>query len=400
MPATIKPLIINIITASTSKETALRLFKSIKSTLPNYHFEFYLLLFSEKYYHTEIEFPMEIFSIEKTPLPIGITRNICQGHLQKKMRSNKGIGMILDDDLIWTQPQDIFTDLLKSLLKCSCDMAFMGLAGDAPIPNEYTRASPTLDILIAISKQNINEKTISIKNYINQFNFKITNNPIQNSHHDYYSFSKNDFSLAPVDIHDYDWDKLILNLYLGKTTTRNVFNHKEIQPSDGRERGGATLVFNANILDIKNPVYHFGKWTSRRSDMLMAKEAFNLGYKLFTTPVTLCHDRKDSIDGNSPNKILGDIIGYALVESCIGLRFEVDCFSKKIAERITKTKTIVLHTTKQIELIIDWLESSKSYSGREIEKLRLIIEMNKKLISELTTAENFDFTSHLKLQII
>jgi hypothetical protein len=395
MPLTAQTLIINVVTASVSKKTALRLFKSITSTLPNYQFEFSLLLFAEKDTDPEIKFPMEIFCFEKIPFPIGITRNICQDHLQKKMRSNKGIGMVLDDDLTWTQPQDKFTALLKSLLERSCDMAFMGLAGDAPIPNEYTRASPTLDLLFAISRQDCGEKTISVRNYIKQFNWKITSDPLQYSHHDYYSFSKNNFALTQVDLNDFDWEKFILNLYLGKTTTRNVFNHKAIQSSDGRERGGATIVFNPNILDIKNPVYRFGKWTSRRSDMLMAKEASHFGYQLFTTPVTLSHDRRDSIDGHSPDKILGDIIGYALVESRRDLRFDATAFSHAIINRIIKTKTIILHTNQQVELILDWLISSKAYLGNEIEKLLLIIEMNNNLISELVIAENFNFNSLL-----
>ena len=147
---------LNFVITTVEPKNINRLLLSIQQKLSSFEISIAILLIGKATFQKINSFQFRIKVIKKINHYVSITetRNLCQQYLQKEMQARGGIGLILDDDLIWTSQEIVFLKLLEELNHKKCDMAFCALSGDPPIPKEYIRASPLLDLLLSIQKSN------------------------------------------------------------------------------------------------------------------------------------------------------------------------------------------------------------------------------------------------------
>ena len=375
--------ILNIVLTTSEPEVASRMLKSIREKLPNYSI-FVSILFIGQDTKVDIHtFPLPVTSIGtyKEYLSIADSRNICQLRLQEMMKAVGGIGMVLDDDLKWVMSEVEFSALCDQLVDQDCDMAFCAIEGDAPVPKEYTRASPLLDVLLAVASTY--HSSSDLNKYIQSVGSSLSLIDEPNRHHDFYSFHINNFKRVGLSLNDINWDEFIGRLFYGKVTTREIVTPKVISGATGRERGGATIIFNPAALDFKNRSYDFFGINSRRSDMLMATDAYNSGFRLFNTPAVFKHNRVESFDSHDSRKLLGDILGYALIEAYnfrdpTSIKFET-C----LLARLQKTSEIILETSKMLTILSQWLQDTNSLSDFSIDAINSILKENKESLDVL-----------------
>jgi hypothetical protein len=378
---------LNIVFTTSEPEAANRMLKSINEKMPNYSLSVSALFIGQetKVDLTNFCLPVSCIGTHKDYLSIADSRNICQVHLQQVMRASGGLGLVLDDDLRWVMPEAEFELLCEQLADKDCDMAFCGLTGDAPVPKEYTRASPLLDVLLEISTNDTSFAALSIVDFTSKVNVTdaLDISLRSNFHHDYYTYDKKNFNKSLINIGLLEWNDFLNKLYFGKKTTRPISTPSTIIPATGRERGGATLVFNSSVLDYQNQNIQCGQFTSRRSDMIMATNAKNSGYLLFNTPTVLSHNRRDSFDSHDSRKLIGDILGYALVESSTIGAYSLSLFSKNLSQRLLNTVSILKETSHMLSILRDWLRVQISVTLEIEAVIENMIQENSKTLQDI-----------------
>ncbi|MBU2894971.1 hypothetical protein KO495_16840 [Colwellia sp. D2M02] len=387
--------LVYVVLATAEPQRALRLIESMKKHLPNYRVISSLLLIgkAERLEQAPLNASVNVIDHLSYYPSISESRNICQSYLRIQMNEKSGIGLVLDDDLIWTMSEESFTPLVEELKHLKCDMAFGALSGDAPIPKEYTRASPLLDVIIAINNNCYYKKTKNIENYVASVSLQDRSNVTTNRHHDYYSFKPEKFNAQQVLIEKLDWSEFIINLAHGKITTRLMELPDEIKPATGRERGGSTLIFNSDVLLCKNDSISCLGITSRRGDMLMASEAHFLGFNLFNVPSFLSHQREESFDSHDYKKLIGDIIGYSIVEYKTDNRNSPKSFIGHLTSRINTTIFILKETTTMLSVLKDWLNDNKNLNEEISFAISTMIEENSISINYL---QSFDIQAAIE----
>jgi hypothetical protein len=369
---------LHIVFCTSEPETANRMLKSIDEKLPNHALSVAALFIGQdsKVDLSRFCLPISCIDTYKGYPSIAESRNICQEYLQKAMRDSDGLGLVLDDDLCWVMQETEFEMLCDQLLSKGCDMAFSGLSGDAPVPKEYTRASPILDVLIEICSSASSPAVSKIIDFMKAVNVEGDVGSEINCHHDYYAYDKKAFYKAFVNLESLDWNDFFNRLYVGKKTTRLISTPEKITLATGRERGGATLIFNPTVLDYSNQSIQCGPFISRRSDMIMATSAKNSGYVIYNTPAVLSHNRSDSFDTHDSRKLMGDILGYALVESSNAGDYSAQLFSTYLSKRLLNTEVILEETSTMLLLLRDWLRERKSTNPEIEENIKNIILEN------------------------
>lgn len=380
---------LHVVFATSEPEIANEMLASICEYLPNYTLSFAALFYGQ---NSSIEFekfffPVNCLGVYKEYISIAESRNFCQKYLQKVMRESGGLGMILDDDLRWIMPELEFSGTCDQLISNNCDMAFCALAGDAPVPKEYTRASPLLDALLAISAYDSSMEVARICDFTQRVNIAGQIGSETNCHHDYYAYNKNAFKHACIDLELLDWNDFLGRLYAGKTTTRPVVTPNNVIFATGRERGGATLIFNHAVLDYPNLVVQCGEFVSRRSDMVMAVSAKNGGFNLFNTPAVLSHERSDTFDSHDSRKLIGDILGFALIESYMADNTAIDNFLSNLSYRLSSTFSILEDTSNMLDLLRSWLMHSGRISEQAAALINKMIIENNQAISVMKTLD-------------
>ncbi len=359
---------LHIVFATSEPKTANRMLKSINESLPNHILSIAALFIGQGSAVDLSRFclPVTCIGTYKDYLSIAESRNLCQAYLQKAMRESGGLGLVLDDDLRWIMPETEFESLCEQLSSKGCGMAFSALTGDAPVPKEYTRASPLLDVLLDIRNNDSSPAVSKIIDFIKGVNVVGEMSSEINCHHDYYAYDKNSFYKAPISIESLEWNDFFNRLYVGRKTTRPILTPSKVTPATGRERGGATLIFNSSVLNYSNQTIQCGCFISRRSDMIMATSAKNGGYVLFNTPAVLSHNRSNSFDSHDSRKLIGDILGYALVESSSFGVYSAHKFSINLSNRLISTVAILQETSIMLILLRDWLRERRN-TNSEIE---------------------------------
>ncbi|MCK5855216.1 MAG: hypothetical protein KAG56_08335 [Sulfurovaceae bacterium] len=375
---------LNIVIATAESKNINQLLLSIQQKLSTFEISVAILFMGKATVQDihSFQFSIKVIKQIKRYLSIAESRNICQQFLQKKMQQQGGIGLILDDDLIWVAKETYLLSILKSLTSKKCDMALCALLGDPPIPKEYTRASPLLDVLLSIQKIDLDSPLIN--DYLNNifiggvFDDKNSEGYL---YHDYYSFNKQAFLKQPIVLCSFDWNHFINCLYEGKTTTRPIKTPSNIITATGRERGGATLILNSDVLNYKNEIKSYKQWVSRRSDMVMGLTVGKKGYSLFQTPALLKHERHESFDSHHIKKLIEDIIGYAFVEEKINSKQQFKCI---LSKRTDRTIELIKETTKMLEVLNKWLGAKKDINLDSFQKINRMIKENKEAIEELS----------------
>ncbi|MGM0767707.1 MAG: hypothetical protein ACQEV6_06765 [Pseudomonadota bacterium] len=326
-----------------SIENVYRLSESLRGYLHGYELDIQVLVYNaptapEKH---RLSPSINVFAWVPGYTPIVLNRNRCQQHLKRTMRANGCFGMVLDDDLVWHMKEAELDCILDVLLADQSDMAFLGLDGDPPIPKEYSRACPILDALLHLRKAGELGQGISDR-YFADIQLAV-GEPPSFSHHDYYALKKEKFHARPFGL---DLNDFVHKLYRGQATTRTQRSISAVTEATGRERGGATLILNPEILSVPNRSISLGDYVSRRSDMVMALSAFREGFRMHCTPPALSHVRSESFDSHDPAKLVSDVLGVALVESMI----KKSDFKSEFEARARETITILTETNKMFSL--------------------------------------------------
>lgn len=376
---------LQIVFCSSEPETANRMLKSINENLPNHTLSVAALFIGQDSMVDLSKFCLPVSCIDtyKGYPSIAESRNICQEYLQKAMKDSDCLGLVLDDDLCWVMQEAEFEVLCDQLLSKGCDMAFSALSGDAPVPKEYTRASPILDVLLEVCNSASSPAVRKIMDFMKGVSVEGNVGSEINCHHDYYAYDKKSFYKAFVNIDLLNWNDFFNRLYVGKKTTRLISTPEKITLATGRERGGATLIFNPTVLDYSNQSIQCGPFISRRSDMIMATSVKSSGYVIYNTPAVLSHNRSDSFDTHDSRKLMGDILGYALVESSNGGDYLAQLFETHLSKRLLNTKVILEETSTMLLLLRDWLRERKRTSPEIEENIRNIILENTKTYSDM-----------------
>lgn len=373
--------------------------RSIEKSLPNYALSVAALFIGQQ---AEVDLsnfclPVTRINTYKNFLPISESRNICQAYLQQKMKAHGGLGWILDDDLHWVMSEEKFSKLCDLLLSLGCDMAFSALDGDAPIPKEYTRASPLLDVLLEL----VNQQTLPISLEMNTFlegvcvAGELTHKV--HGHHDYYAYNKQSFYKATVDTKALDWNDFINRLYIGKKTTRSVLTPKKVTLATGRERGGATLILNPNILNCRNESFKYSHLISRRSDMIMGTTSREKGFVSYNTPAVFSHNRDNTFDTHDSRKLIGDILGYAFVESKLLGSYCHYRFAKKFSNRLHVTQTILHETSTMLMMLKEWLVEQEKVDDTTQQIIDNIISENTKSLLHIQSLNLEDAMTDFEL---
>lgn len=325
--------------------------KSIREHLPDWEVSTQALIYNAGDINFQCEDPnIRIFHTSSSHIPIVDSRNICQSHLRKIMNVKDCLGVVLDDDLVWQMPQQEFQKLVVELLSLKSDMVFLGLCGDPPIPKEYTRACAMLDALVRLEKDS--NKLPALSRYISDIEF-IPENTEEHYHHDFYSFNKSRFHPMPFNM---KLDDFIHKLYQGKLTTRPLIQKSSVKVATGRERGGATLIMDSDVLKFKNQSIKVDNYISRRSDMLMAVEAKENGFNLHSTPPVLIHCRSESFDSHDPSKLISDMLGYSYIEH---IQHGADMYDVFL-ERFSRTLNIINETNRMFQVMEEVLNPASS----------------------------------------
>ena len=353
---------IQVVLATSSPDNAITMLNEIRSSLPSYDVKMSALYIGQSHDNVGLGIAGEVNCIGRYEeyLSIAESRNKCQSFLKAKLENEGGIGFVLDDDLRWVMPEHQFAEMCAELRSMDCDMALCALSGDAPIPKEYTRASPLLDVLVDL--HNRSQATPEMTGFLNSVSLVEHQDDQLSWHHDFYAYKRQSFTPTSIDTRELDWDDFFQRLYLGKTTTRRVVTPDKITPATGRERGGATIVFNPNVLSFKNISFSYDGICSRRSDMMMATGARQAGYKLVCTPELLAHERTVSFDSHNPQKLVGDIMGYALIESYSHETCSTNHFEQVLSDRLSSTLTILQDTSTMLKLLQEWLSCRDAIS--------------------------------------
>lgn len=384
---------LHVVFCTTNLPRTLEMVSKIRKIIKGIQLSFSVLIIgsSSKENNKSIGCEINIIKITEQYLPINESRNICQSYLKNKMEEHGGLGMILDDDLEWFMPEFNFIKLLNELNDKGCDMAFMPVVGDAPIPKEYVRASALLDVLLAMKND---KNTYDIDDYL--LDITIDNTTVEHQHHDYYSYKKTGFNVKNICLNNFCFNSFIECIYTGKSTTRHLPHSNEITVATGRERGPATIIFNSKVLDFKNIAISQPPYHSRRSDMMMALQAKYNGYKLFNTPAVLKHNRQEEFDSHDPKKLIGDILGYALIESFDGSLCNYEKFILNTIERKDKTLEIICDTSIMLKILANWIEVQGKSTRNSLELIKMMINENESLSSILDSFYLCDINNPLK----
>ncbi|WP_202944292.1 hypothetical protein [Colwellia psychrerythraea] len=376
---------IHVVLATAHPEVANRLLISMQQALPSFDVQASVLLFgmAQPIKPCKFSIPVDLIECFVNYPPIVDNRNICQLHLKQKMNERGGIGFILDDDLLWSLPELSFINIINQLNELGCDMAFSTLSGDSPIPKEYTRTSPLLDVLLAIRDDGVGGDIFQINEYLSPVESVVTSTDSINAHHDFYSFNPRDFNRYNVNVATLKWDDFIDCLVKGKATTRNIKLPSKITPANGRERGGATIVLNSEVLLCKNDSLRYSNFISRRSDMVMASDAFTCNFKLFNTPPLLEHRRDETFDTHDSKKLIGDILGYALVESRDVTTFCQKKFALNLSKRIEQTTLLLIESSKMMRLLGKWLIKNNHIGAEQISSLNSMASENEQVVLDI-----------------
>jgi hypothetical protein len=121
--------------------------------------------------------------------------------------------------------------------------------------------------------------------------------------------------------------------------------------------------------------------------MVMATEAINYNFKLFNTPPMLEHRRDETFDTHDFRKLMGDILGYALVESRDSSKYCEKRFEVNLSLRVEQTVLLLIESSKMMKLLGDWLIKYNHIGLEQNNKFNLMVSENEKTISELMSMD-------------
>lgn len=253
---------------------------------------------------------------------IAVARTILQNFLKENTRDGDVI-WILDDDMefkYYSRENSKFyinnLDIkgILSRYKDKYDIVIGSYSGDAPLPTLSTLRTSLLDF--------------TYKTALKKFSHYRTD--IYDNRDYYYDFSENHVGLeTPLSSEANSIDEV----FSGKATSRKSFvgSVDEFTPYC---RGGNTIIFNREALNIPNISARFGDKIARRGDYFWVEQAKKSGFKVVGSSFATLHS-KIKTDFNlkyEADKLLKDLLGSS--------------FTKTMEANIDGTRESFYHTFK------------------------------------------------------
>lgn len=311
-------------------------------------------------------------------------------HYYAKEESNDGdIIWILDDDMEFFSYRYLEGALVKTPLDIkeilskyndNYDVVVGAYSNDAPLPSLSVIRTSLLDYTYA--------KALNKNSYFDSSVYRKK---------DYYYDLTDEGNIhleTPLKVNE---GLSIDDVFLGKATSRPLFETglEEYEPNS---RGGNTLIFNREVLDIPNMSIVLGSTIARRSDYFWTLQAKKLGYKVIGSSFTTFHNRtgikydyKKEIE-----KELKDLIGSSFTKAYsspnAASRSEFcERFSYQFKKRLTR---LVANYYRVVGLLSILGESSYSSFFNEC-NLSNLIRMALKYTEPSLVESSFDYLNSI-----
>lgn len=255
---------------------------------------------------------------------IAVARTILH-ELLKKHTKDGDVIWILDDDMefkYYTREnskfclQDLDVKSILSRYRGNHDIVIGSYSGDAPLPTLSTLRTSLLDF--------------TYKAALNKSDHYRTD--IYDNRDYYYDLSENHIGLeTPLSSEASSID----DVFSGKATSRKLFV-KNISEFDPYCRGGNTIIFNRDALNIPNIAARFGDKIARRGDYFWVEQAKKSGFKVIGSSFATLHSKAktDFVLEKEADKLLKDLLGSS--------------FTKTIESNVDETRESFYQTFKTI----------------------------------------------------
>lgn len=256
-------------------------------------------------------------------------------HFYSKRESQDGdIIWILDDDMELSQNIIINGEIIKNPLNISSiinqyinkyDVVVGSYSQDAPLP--------TLSILRTALLDYVYENKLSKNDIYDESIYKF-----RDYYYDLTSETHRHLETPVKLIEDGGLDDVLS----GKSISRLLFS-KVLSEFDVYSRGGNTLIFNREVLDIPNISIVLGNNVARRSDYFWVQQAKNKGYRIIGSTFSTFHHREKVIFDykKEVDRQIQDLIGSSFTkanEDVVNLSKKgfYSSFKKYYQERLTR----------------------------------------------------------------
>lgn len=236
---------------------------------------------------------------------IAVARIVLQYYLKRYTIDGDAIWILDDDMLLETVVKNDSGFAIQSLdvkkvtanYQGKTDAVIGSYSGDAPLPTLSTIRCSLLDYVYS------------------QFgdNSGLYRGDVYNHRDYYYDFSDCHINLeAPLK----SQAKSIDEIFSGKATSRLLFKNGDYD-FETYCRGGNTIIFNRDLLDIPNVSPVFGRLIARRSDYYWVEQAKNAGFRIIGSSYSTHHCKNNvTFDYEKEvEKLIKDILGASFTKA-------------------------------------------------------------------------------------
>ncbi len=317
---------------------------------------------------------------------IAVSRTILN-HFLKKETLDDDVIWILDDDMklsYLVKESDVFVEKKLDIASIcghfenTADVVIGSYSGDAPLPTISTLRTSLLDF----TYKNVLKKT-------KLFDRKLGCN------RDYY-YDLTDTNHLHLETPQFSNHSSLDDIFSGKAYSRPLYV-KENNIYEPYTRGGNTIIYNREVLDIPNMSIVFGKYVARRGDFFWVKLLQDIGYKVIGSSFSTYHDRKwQKFDyDKETDKSLKDLIGSAFIKAYSEL--EGNSRSKFREKFLEKFDRRLVRFVSSYYRIIGLLEINKSVTKYGFNEINLAdyLRKAKQLQEEALIESSYDYLMSL-----
>lgn len=293
---------------------------------------------------------------------IAVSRTILQKFIYETTPSN-GAVWILDEDMELRElvskngrleESEIDIDSIIATYKNDYDAVVGNYSLDAPLPTLSTIRTALLDFVY--------DKTASIGAVSTLYGLDDY----------YYDLTDNSGVHLETPIRLRNKDYSIDDVFSGKANSRPIFVYSN-QIHEVNSRGGNTLIFNRELLNIPNWSIKVGDMVGRRSDYFWAWQVKQQGYKIANVPFATLHNRNmQKFDmQREQHKFLSDLIGSSFTKAvdCVGITDDemsfYNAYRKSFVNRLVKF-VAAYHRIQGLLSVIGDVQYSEIFTDDEL----------------------------------
>ena len=237
---------------------------------------------------------------------IAIARTILN-HYTKLHTVNGDVIWILDDDMRFSylirknnEIVEIKLDIvaISEKYNTNIDVVVGSYSNDAPLPTMSTLRTSLLDFVFTqkLNKKSLHDNTLF---YQEDYYYDLTDTHHKHLETPFKSYAQN-----------------LDDVFSGKAFSRPLYVNKD-ETFIPKSRGGNTIIYNRDVLEIPNMSITFGSIVARRGDYFWLKQAQEAGFKVIGSSYATLHDRiEQSFDyDKETEKALKDLIGSSFIKA-------------------------------------------------------------------------------------